>query len=159
MAASSPKASEAAASAAAPADKLRLLLDLVEDPDLRSYLEQRRPGATAQTVPDPSNTMAGGLGDGLQHLRNRIRALAEAVPRLPGQVANAGGMLTDMLGRGDAISLALFLPVFVALGLGGEWLFRDQHARRPALADRPAAADRPANASWRSSRGWPTASA
>ena len=27
-------------------------------------------------------------------------------------------------GAGDAISLALFLPVFVALGLGGEWLFR-----------------------------------
>ncbi len=82
------------------------------------------PVRPAQTVPDPSNTMAGGLGDGLQHLRNRIRALAEAVPRLPGQFDNAGGMLSDMLGRGDAISLALFLPVFVALGLGGEWLFR-----------------------------------
>ncbi len=115
-AASSPKSSEPAASAATPSDKLRLLLDLVEDPDVRSYLEQRRPGAAPQTVPDTSNTMAGGLGDGLQHLRNRIRALAEAVPRLPGQFDNAGGMLSDMLGRGDAISLALFLPVFVALG-------------------------------------------
>ena len=123
-AASPPKGSEAAAPTAAPADKLRLLLDLVADPDVRTYLEQRRPGAVAQTVSDPSTTMAGGLGDGLQNLKNRIRALAEAVPRLPAQVANAGGMLTDMLGRGDAISLALFLPVFVALGLGGEWLFR-----------------------------------
>ncbi len=123
-AASSPKGGEAAASATTPSDKLRLLLDLVEDPDVRTYLEQRRPGAPAQIAPDPSNTMAGGLGDGLQHLRNRIRALAEAVPRLPGQVANAGGMLSDMLGRGDAISLVLFLPAFVALGLGGEWLFR-----------------------------------
>lgn len=124
LAASSPKSVEAAAPATTPSDKLRLLLDLVEDPDVRTYLEQRRRGAAAQTTPDPSNTMAGGLGDGLQHLRNRIRALIEAVPRLPGQVANAGGMLSDMLGRGDAISLALFLPVFVALGLGGEWLFR-----------------------------------
>ncbi len=123
-AASSPKGGEAAAPATTPSDKLRLLLDLVEDPDVRTYLEQRRPGAAAPTAPDPSNTMAGGLGDGLQRLRNRIRALAEAVPRLPGQVFNAGGMLSDMLGRGDAISLALFLPVFVALGLGGEWLFR-----------------------------------
>ena len=123
-AASSPKSADVAASAATPSDKLRLLLDLVEDPDVKSYLEQRRPGAATQTAPDPSNTMAGGLGDGLQHLRNRIRALAEAVPRLPGQFENAGGMLSDMLGRGDAISLALFLPVFVALGLGGEWLFR-----------------------------------
>ena len=126
-AASSPKtadASAAAAPATTPSDKLRLLLDLVEDPDVRTYLDQRRIGAVARPGPDASNTMAGGLGDGLQSLRNRIRALAEAVPHLPTQFAHAGGMLSDMLGRGDAISLALFLPVFVALGLGGEWLFR-----------------------------------
>ena len=126
-AASSSKNADAtavAAQAATPSDKLRLLLDLVEDPDVRTYLDQRRTGTVARPGPDASNTMAGGLGDGLQNLRNRIRALAEAVPHLPDQFAHAGGMLSDMLGRGDAISLALFLPAFVALGLGGEWLFR-----------------------------------
>ena len=51
-AASSPKGGEAAAPATTPSDKLRLLLDLVEDPDVRTYLEQRRPGAAAPTAPD-----------------------------------------------------------------------------------------------------------
>ncbi len=123
-AASSPKSAEPASSSTAPSDKLRLLLDLVQDPDIRTYLEQRRAVVAGQPGSDPSNTMAGGLGDGLQNLRNRVRALASAVPHLPEQFANAGGMLTDMLTRGDAISLALFLPAFVALGLGGEWMFR-----------------------------------
>ncbi len=123
-AASSPKSAEPASSSTTPSDKLRLLLDLVQDPDIRTYLEQRRAVVAGQPGSDPSNTMAGGLGDGLQNLRNRVRALASAVPHLPEQFANAGGMLTDMLTRGDAISLALFLPAFVALGLGGEWMFR-----------------------------------
>ena len=112
-----------AATDAATADKVRLLLDLAADPAVRSALEARL--ATASTPPAPeADTMAGGLGNRLQMLRSRIRVLAEAVPQLPHQVSRAGGMLGDMLDRSDAFSLLLFVPVFVALGFGGEWLFR-----------------------------------
>ena len=108
---------------AATADKVKLLLDLTADPGVRAALEERQ--AAAQAPPTPAaDTMAGGLGDRLQMLRNRIRALAEAVPRLPGQLSRAGGMLGDMLDRSDAFSLLLFVPAFLALGFGGEWLFR-----------------------------------
>jgi small-conductance mechanosensitive channel len=108
-------------------DKVRLLLDLVGDPDVRGYLEQqnRGPANAVQAGPHAMPpSMAGGLGSGLQRLRSRILDLADAVPRLPGQFTQARSMLNDMLGRGDALNLALFVPLFVALGFGSEWLFR-----------------------------------
>ena len=112
---------------AAASDKVRLLLDLVGDPDVRGYLEQRNRGAAATVQAGPHAmppSMAGGLGSDLQRLRNRIMDLADAVTRLPGQFTQARSMLNDMLGRGDALNLALFAPLFLALGFGSEWLFR-----------------------------------
>ena len=118
-----PAAAEAPAPPPAPAaDKLRLLLDLVQDPEVRTLLDARRLAAAPPVA--AADTMAGGLGADLGHLRDRLRALAEAVPRLPDQFAHARSMLGDMLGRDDALNLALFLPLFVALGFGGEGLFR-----------------------------------
>ena len=132
-AAAAPTAAGSAATAAvgepsaAAADKVRLLLDLVGDPDVRGYLDQRNRGAanTVQTGPHAiPPSMAGGLGTDLQRLRSRILDLADAVTRLPEQFTHARSMLSDMLGRGDALNLALFVPLFVALGFGSEWLFR-----------------------------------
>jgi len=120
-------AAPTAAGSAAASDKVRLLLDLVGDPDVRGYLEQqnRGPANAVQAGPHAMPpSMAGGLGSGLQRLRSRILDLADAVPRLPGQFTQARSMLNDMLGRGDALNLALFAPLFVALGFGSEWLFR-----------------------------------
>ena len=103
-------------------NKLQLLLDLARDPDVRALLDA--PPKAPPPVAAPMETMAGGFGEDLQHLRQHIGALAQAVPRLPGEFDQARAMLGDMLGHGDALSLALFLPLFIALGFGGEWLFR-----------------------------------
>lgn len=117
----------AAAPSATAADKVRLLLDLVGDPDVRGYLDQRNRGASNTVQAGPHAippSMAGGLGTDLQRLRSRIMDLADAVPHLPEQFIHARSMLSDMLGRGDALNLVLFVPLFVALGFGSEWLFR-----------------------------------
>ena len=122
-----PSAATAAPSPVAPdtstADKVRLLLDLAADPAVRAALEERRAAGPPASAP-PADTMAGGLGARLQTLKNRVRELAGAVPHLPDQLARASGMLADMLGRTDAYSLLLFVPAFLALGFGGELLFR-----------------------------------
>ncbi len=118
----------AAAEQPGTADKLRLLLDLVQDPQVRAVLDARRAapdGAPAAgDPPGTGDTMAGGLGGELKRLRDHLIDLARALPRLPDEVGHARAMLGDMLGRGDAFSLVLFLPLFVALGFGGEGLFR-----------------------------------
>ena len=119
-----PAAPAAAAEAAGTQDKLRLFLDLAQDPDLRRLLATARPARAEAPPAAPADTMAGGFGDGLQQLRQHVGDLARVVPRLPGELAEARAMLGDMLGHGDALSLGLFLPLFIALGFGGEWLFR-----------------------------------
>ena len=106
------------------ADKLRLLLDLVQDPQVRAVLDARRAAPEAAPAAAAADTMAGGLGGELKRLRQHVIDLAEAVPRLPAELDHAHVLLDDMLGRGDALSLALFVPLFVALGFGGEGLFR-----------------------------------
>lgn len=108
---------------AATSDKLRLLLDLVQDPEVRAAIGKAPGVAPAVAGPVPG-TMAGGLGSDLQRLRDRLGTLAQAVPALPGQFVHARLMLDDMLGRGDAFSLFYFVPLFMALGFGGEALFR-----------------------------------
>ncbi|WP_237479867.1 mechanosensitive ion channel family protein [Lichenibacterium dinghuense] len=118
-------AAPAAAEQPVAADKLRLLLDLLGDPQVRAAIDARRPEVEAAApAAGASDTMAGGLGGGLKRLRDHVIDLASAVPRLPAEVDHARVLLTDMLGRGDALSLALFVPLFVALGFGGEGLFR-----------------------------------
>ncbi len=107
------------------ADKLRLLLDLVQDPQVRALLDARRPAieAAAPTA-GGDDTMAGGLGGELKRLRQHVIDLALAIPRLPVEAAQASTMLGDMMGHDDALRLGLFAPLFLALGAGGEALFR-----------------------------------
>ncbi|MGI3903776.1 MAG: mechanosensitive ion channel family protein [Janthinobacterium lividum] len=108
---------------AATPDKLRLLLDLVQDPEVRAAIG-KAPGVAPPVAGPVPDTMAGGLGTDLERLRDRLGTLAHAVPGLPGQFVHARLMLDDMLGRGDAFSLLYFVPLFMALGFGGEALFR-----------------------------------
>ena len=119
MAASAPPVADAPGTA----DKLRLLFDLVQDPAVRAALDVRPPPPGTDR-PAPDDTMAGGLGGTLKRLREHIIEVAAAAPRLPGEFDRARAVLADMLGRGDALSLALFVPLFVALGFGIEALFR-----------------------------------
>ena len=105
-------------------DKVRQLLDLLEDPDVRSFLARRKaPSGTAQPEHAPE-TMAGGLGDELQNFRDHVRALAAAAPHLPDEFDHARSMLVEAVGRREILTLGLFLATFVALGFGSEWLFR-----------------------------------
>ena len=111
--------------AAATTDKVRRLLDLIDDPDVRAYLARRKATPTGDTAPGQHapDTMAVNLGDELQDLRNHVRALAAATPRLPEEFDNARSMLVTAVGQHDVPKLGLFLAAFVALGFGGEWLF------------------------------------
>ena len=89
---------------------------------------RRRPAS------DAADSMAGGLGGELSTCASTSSTLALAVPRLPEEFGHARSMLGDMLGRGDALSLALFVPLFVALGFGGECAVPPQHAAFRPLA-------------------------
>ena len=112
-------------SAGAPApDKVRQLLDLIDDPQVRAFLARRKAPSDASKAEHASGTMAGDLGDELQGFRNHLRALAAAAPRLPHEFETARSMLVEAVGQREILTLGLFLAAFVGLGFGGEWLFR-----------------------------------
>ncbi len=109
---------------AATSDKLRQLLDLIDDPEVRALLDKRKATPVdAAPVPHGPDTMAGSLGDGLQGLRDHLRALAAAAPQLPRELGTARSMLFEAVGQREAFRLWFFLAVFVALGFGAERLF------------------------------------
>jgi small-conductance mechanosensitive channel len=100
------------------------LLQLLQDPAVRSWIdEQQKPtvaGAVPATVPTTSEVMTRRITG----LRERLAALAAAVPRLPDEFRDASGrLLAELQGRRPLAVLFLIIG-FLALGTGAEWLFR-----------------------------------
>ncbi len=120
-----------AGQAVATPDKMRQLLELLEDPEVRAVLERRKAVPSSDTAPTQQapNSMAGSLGNELQDLRDHIRSLAIATPHLPEEFETARSMLVTAIGRHELVKLGLFLAAFVALGFGGELLFRRSTTR------------------------------
>jgi small-conductance mechanosensitive channel len=115
------------------------LLQLLQDPAVRSWIgEQQKPPAAAAAVPAAEPTTSEIMMQRITGLRERLAALATAVPRLPDEFRNASGRLLDELQGRRPISVLLLVIGFLALGGGAEWLFR-----RMTASSRQRAATRP----------------
>jgi hypothetical protein len=94
---------------------------LLADPKVQKWLEQHvaepshKPAPQAESVSHYFDTRVGAT-------REHIAALAAALPGLPNQFERAVGLLqAEIPTRGTVL---LHLALFVALGFGAEWLFR-----------------------------------
>ena len=104
--------------------KVQQLLDLLADPEVRQVLA--RPGSLQEEpAPQPamSNTMAVGLGDRLQQLRNHLAAVAVSVRDVPSQARMAHSMAMDALEQRGLLFTGFALATFVLLGYGAQALF------------------------------------
>ena len=109
-----------------PAAKLQALTDLLADPDIQALLAhkdapsmQEGPAPTA-----PPKTMAIGLADRLQNLRQHLIDLAATTSTLPGEAARAQGMIAAALDQRGWVTAAGAFLGFIALGYAVEGLFR-----------------------------------
>jgi len=111
--------------------KIEELLQLLQDPGVRDWIEDRQQhkaqaATSAENPPDGSASTDGmifELADWEARVRNRIQTLIRTIPRIPGEFRAAVLRL-----RGDAIN-SDFIPVIaflvvVASGVLVEWLFR-----------------------------------
>lgn len=122
-----------------PPPQVQQLLQLMQDPAVRSWIdEQQKPPAAAAAVPAAEPTTSEIMMQRITGLRERLAALAAAVPRLPDEFRNASGRLLDELQGRRAVSVLLLIFGFLALGTGVEWLFR-----RATASSRQRAATRP----------------
>ncbi|MGH6894005.1 MAG: hypothetical protein ACREEP_17305, partial [Dongiaceae bacterium] len=112
------------AAGAAP-HQVELLLDLLRDPAVQQWLEQRpkaaeEAAAQAQAAPPPSS-MAGYFAQRLQYLRDNLALLAAAFPRLPSELERAWIILSLEFQEHGLIAILLLIAVFIGVGFACVW--------------------------------------
>ena len=125
--------------------KIQLMLDLLGDEDVQSWVKQQRQQA-AEKQPEPDLPAAGiTLVNRLGAIQSHLVDIIKAVPRLPGELGRAMDRFAERApGYGPGWLLAL-VAAFSALGALAVWMFD----RLSAAAWRSLEADRPADPSGR----------
>lgn len=113
-------AASAVAAAEAPPDKVRELLALMDDPDVRNWLarrDQEAPASMPVTVPALDMTAP------VMAVRQHILASLAALPTVGGELARAGDVLYRDLAEQGAWTALLLIAVFFGLGLALERIY------------------------------------
>ncbi|MFL4989734.1 MAG: mechanosensitive ion channel family protein [Microvirga sp.] len=120
-----------------PPPQVQQLLNLMQDPAVRDWVEQQQKTppapagapATASEMTGPEMTGSEMTGSEMMaartaSMREHLAALAAAAPRLPGEFRKAADrLLAELRGR-RLVGVLILVLGFVALGAGTEWLFR-----------------------------------
>jgi len=119
-------ASAAAQSGKTPDDaspRVRLLLDLLADPEVRTWLEKR---TADKPKPEPSATdtsLSSVVTAQIARVRAQIQSLSAAAPALPIELGKAFDILRLEFEERGAVHVILLISAFAALGYGAAWLF------------------------------------
>lgn len=115
----------AAQTAAPPPEKVAELIKLLDDPEIRNWL-QNRPASTAAKVEQEATLEVEKME---AQARTRFQALRAALPRIPSEIASAAGKVRQQASEsGFAPALYLLLGI-VGVGAALEWLFRRTASR------------------------------
>jgi small-conductance mechanosensitive channel len=115
-----------AQSAPPPPDKIDRLLELLSDPDVKTWLAAQ--GDKAATPPPAEagggmNAMApAGISSALDMIRGHIDEMADAVPTLPAQSARAWTILDLEFEGVGLVGIVVLILGLVAVGLGLVWI-------------------------------------
>ncbi|MEE4237771.1 MAG: hypothetical protein V2I51_13720, partial [Anderseniella sp.] len=119
--------------------KILLLLDLLEDQDVQSWVKQQRQQATEKQPepdrPSPGITLVNRLGAIQSHVFDIVRA----VPRLPGELSRAMDNFAERVPGYGPGWIVLLVTGFAALGAVAVWVFDrlSSSAWRSIEVDRP----------------------
>ncbi|QRM28676.1 mechanosensitive ion channel family protein [Microvirga sp. VF16] len=121
-----------------PPPQIQQLLQLLQDPAVRSWIDEQQKSPVATTAPAAAPTTSEIMMQRITGLRERLAALAAAVPRLPDEFRSASGRLLEELQGRRPLAVVLLIIGFLALGAGVEWLFRRVTGpSRQRIATRP----------------------
>lgn len=113
--------------------KVEELFRLLEDPEVRAWLEESRRAAAPPAAEQPAMSVMGNpggyLADRVAAIRQHIDGLLAAIPEMPREVAQAGTVLGHAFREGGLLRGALLVAGLVALGVGAERLFSRGVAR------------------------------
>jgi moderate conductance mechanosensitive channel len=123
-----------------PPPQVRELLRLLDDPDVRAWIERQRAADSASGAPStPTLAREETASRLLEARRTAIRAhfvdILAALPTVPAQLGRVGSILYQELRDFGAVGVVALIAGFVALGFGAEWLFRRIAANAHRAAD------------------------
>jgi small-conductance mechanosensitive channel len=121
-----------------PPPQVRELLRLLDEPDVRGWIERQRvesaSGAPAVPAAAVEHTAASLLTARGAAIRAHFASMVEALPTMPDALARVGGGLYRELQQYGIAATVLLVAGFAALGFGAEWLFRRATARARGAA-------------------------
>jgi small-conductance mechanosensitive channel len=112
-----------------PPPQVQQLLNLMQDPAVRGWVDQQQKAVPPQTLAEPPPTSSEMTDSEMMaartaRMRDHLAALAAAAPRLPGEFSSAADrLLAELRGR-SLLGVLILVLGFVALGAGTEWVFR-----------------------------------
>ncbi|MEF0944080.1 mechanosensitive ion channel family protein [Rhizobium sp. BR 362] len=117
--------------------KVHELVGLLQDPEVKAWLESRKSNSTPAPAAEPD---ASPLADWDNRARSRLNSIGAAVPAIPGEIAAA-----MRRARADAVDhgyapIVVLLGGFVLLGAAAEAVFRRKWSHRTS-ASSPIAAE------------------
>ncbi|OWJ68367.1 mechanosensitive ion channel family protein [Inquilinus limosus] len=106
-------------------EKLRSLAELLQDPEVRGWLQSQvaAPAAGDAGAAPAAEGVQQSLAGGIDATRGFLRALVAAAPALPAELAAARRVLVAQLEDQGLLWTILSLAVFVGLGFGAEKLY------------------------------------
>ncbi|MBX3500009.1 MAG: mechanosensitive ion channel family protein [Alphaproteobacteria bacterium] len=123
MAFGTPVAAQSGKAPDASSPKVRLLLDLLADPEIRTWLEKR---AAEKPKPEPAvsdASLSSVITGQMTRVRNQVQAMSAAAPRLPDELGRAFEILRLEFEERGEVELVLLIAAFAALGYGVAYLF------------------------------------
>jgi hypothetical protein len=119
------EAAEATADQAS-APQIRLFIDLLDDPQVRNWLERQREGAAspaeqADAAPMVSPQM---VSSRIDRIRTNLSELAAALPLLPSELERVWTILLLEFQDSGLGRVLLLIAFFIALGFAVEWIYR-----------------------------------
>jgi small-conductance mechanosensitive channel len=109
------------------APQIRLFLDLLDDPEVRAWLERQRQEAqaAAPTAAEGAPMMSPHMvSSRIDRIRATLSGLATALPRLPHELERVWAILRLEFQDTGLARVALLIAFFVLLGFIVEWIFR-----------------------------------
>lgn len=119
----------------APPQKVEQLLTLMDDPEVRGWLESR---ATQDPAPS-DDSVATVIGEWEALYRARLADLVAAIPRIPHELARAATIVARDVNAGNPGRGLAILAILLGFGYAAEWLVGRLMKGRSPPQDRPGA--------------------
>jgi moderate conductance mechanosensitive channel len=119
-----PKPAKAAVETAPPSE-IQALLNLLADPKVQTWLKEQSkaepapPPAAKPVAESPEEMMSARV----EAVREHITEMADAIPGMPAEFANAADMLNRTVGNHRPAKILTLVAAFVGLGFGAQALF------------------------------------